>query len=70
MGDPVEASQPKDRVQYAVVGFIYLSLAIATLGITIANWTGSGEPDWSGESGDEGSREAASKLFAWRAWPC
>jgi len=67
MGDPVEGSEPKDRIKYAVVGFIYLSLAITTLGITIANWTGSGDTDGSGESGDEGSQEAASKLFDWPA---
>lgn len=67
MGDPVEGSEPKDRIKYAVVGFIYLSLAITTLGITIANWTGSRDTDGSGESGDEGSQEAASKLFDWPA---
>jgi hypothetical protein len=67
MGDPVEGSEPKDRVKYAVVGFIYLSLAITTLGITVANWTGSGDPEGGGESGDESSQEAASKLFDWPA---
>jgi hypothetical protein len=67
MGDPVEGSEPKDRIKYAVVGFIYLSLAITTLGITIDNWTGSGDTGGSGESGDEGSQEAASALFDWPA---
>jgi hypothetical protein len=63
MGDPVEGSEPKDRVKYAVLGFLYLSFAITTLGITIANWTGSGDADGSGETGDEGSQQAASQLF-------
>jgi hypothetical protein len=67
MGDPVEGSEPKDRVKYAVLGFIYLSLAITTLGITIANWTGSGDAEPSVESGDEGSQQAASTLFEWPA---
>jgi Domain of Unknown Function (DUF1206) len=67
MGDPVEGSEPKDRIKYAVVGFVYLSLAITTLGITIANWTGSGDSGGTGESGDEGSQKAASALFDWAA---
>jgi hypothetical protein len=67
MGDPAEGSEPKDRVKYAVLGFIFLSLAITTLGITIANWTGTGDQDGSGETGDEGSEKAASQLFDWPA---
>jgi hypothetical protein len=67
MGDPVEGSEPKDRLKYAVLGVVYLSLAITTLGITIANWTGSGDTAGSGESGDEGSQQAASSLFDWPA---
>jgi hypothetical protein len=67
LGDPVEGSEPKDRIKYAVLGFIYLSLAIATLGITIANWTGSGDTDGSAGTGDEGSQQAASTLFDWPA---
>ena len=39
MGDPVEGSELKDRIKYAVLGVIYLSLALTTLGVTIANWT-------------------------------
>lgn len=67
MGDPVEGSAPKDRIKYAVLGVIYLSLAITTLGITIANWTGSGDTNGSGKSGDEGSQKATSTLFDWPA---
>jgi hypothetical protein len=67
LGDPVEGSEPKDRIKYAVLGFIYLSLAIATLGITIANWTGSGDTDADAGTGDEGSQQAASTLFDWPA---
>src|SRR5262245_64417711 len=67
MGDPVEGSEPKDRIKYAVLAFIYLTLAITTLGITIANWTGSGDTNGSGETGDEGSQKAASTLFGWPA---
>jgi len=63
MGDPVEGSEPKDRIKYAVLGVVYLLLAIATLGVTIANWTGSGESAGSQESGDESSQKAASTLF-------
>jgi hypothetical protein len=67
MGDPVEGSEPKDRLKYAVLGFIYLTLAITTLGITIANWTGSGDATPETSSGDEGSQQAASTLFDWPA---
>jgi hypothetical protein len=67
MGDPVEGSEPKDRVKYAVLGVIYLSLAITTLGITIANWTGSGDSNGKESTGDEGSQQATSTLFDWPA---
>src|SRR4029453_2761595 len=67
MGDPVEGSEPKDRVKYGVLGVIYLSLAITTLGITIANWTGSGDTGGNGKSGEESSKKAASTLFDWPA---
>jgi len=67
MGDPVEGSEPKDRLKYAALGVVYLLLAISTLGITIANWTGSGDEAASKQSGDEGSQKAASTLFDWPA---
>jgi hypothetical protein len=67
MGDPVEGSEPKDRLKYAVLGIVYLLLAVATLGITVANWTGSSESAGSGGTGDEGSQQAASTLFEWPA---
>jgi len=67
MGDPVEGSEPKDRLKYAVLGVIYLSLAITTLGITIANWTGSDDTARRQESGDESSQQATSTLFEWPA---
>src|SRR3954452_14616408 len=63
MGDPVEGSEPKDRVKYAVLGVIYLLLAVATLGVTIANWTSSSDKSGSQKSGDEGSQQATSTLF-------
>jgi len=62
MGDPVEGSEPKDRLKYAVLGVVYLLFAITTLGITIANWTGSGDTG-SKQTGDEGSQKATSTLF-------
>jgi Domain of Unknown Function (DUF1206) len=67
MGDPVEGSEPKDRAKYAVLGVIYLALAITTLVITIDNWTGSGDTGGGTQSGDEGSQKAASTLFDWPA---
>ncbi len=67
MGDPVEGSDPKDRVKFAVLGVVYLLLAMTTLGVTIANWTGSGDSDGSAGSGDESSQQAASTLFDWPA---
>ena len=41
MGDPAEGSEPKDRVKYGVLGVVYLLRAVATLGVTVENWTGS-----------------------------
>jgi hypothetical protein len=67
VGDPVEGSEPKDRLKYAALGVVYLLLAIATLGVTIANWTGSGDTAETEESGDESSQQAASTLFDWPA---
>jgi hypothetical protein len=67
MGDPVEGSEPKDRIKYAVLGFVYLSLAVTTLGITIANWTGPGDTKTETSTGDEGSQRATSTLFDWPA---
>ena len=67
LGDPVEGSEPKDRLKYAVLGVVYLLLAITTLGVTIANWTGSGDKAGNQQSGDEGSQKAASTLFDWPA---
>jgi len=61
-GDPVEGSEVKDRVKFAVLGIIYLSLAITTLGVTIANWTG-GTSDAGGGSGDAGAQKATSTVF-------
>jgi hypothetical protein len=65
MGDPVEGDKPKDRLKYAVLGAVYLLLAVSTLGVTIANWTYSGQSSSSENSGDEGSQKAASTLFHW-----
>src|SRR6478672_10110394 len=67
MGDPVEGDAPKDRLKYAVLGVVYLLLAITTLGVTIANWTGSGDTAANQQTGDEGSQKAASTLFDWPA---
>ena len=67
MGDPAEGSEPKDRPKYALLGFVYLALAITTLGITIANWTGEGDKTGSGDTGDETSQKATSTLFDWPA---
>jgi hypothetical protein len=50
-----------------VLGVVYLLLAITTLGVTIANWTGSADPSGTEQSGDEGSQKAASTLFDWPA---
>src|SRR6478736_494644 len=40
MGDPVEGSEPKDRLKYAVLGVIYLLFAIAILGVAVIGYAG------------------------------
>jgi hypothetical protein len=65
MGDPVEGSEPKDRLRYAGLGVVYLSLAVTTLGITIANWTESDEGFGNRVSADESTQKAASTVFDW-----
>src|SRR3954452_9491629 len=67
MGDPAEGSEPKDRVKYAVLGVVYLLFAVATLGVTIKNWTGSGASGGNANSGDQSSQQATSTLFSWPA---
>ena len=67
MGDPVEGSEPKDRIKYAVLGVIWLLFAVTTLSVTIANWTDSGDAGGSGKSGDEAPQEATSTLLDWPA---
>ena len=39
VGDPVEGSEAKDRAKFAGLGIVYLGLAFAALGTTIANWS-------------------------------
>ena len=67
MGDPVEGSEPKDRLKYAVLGVIWLLFAVTTLSVTIANWTDSGDASGSGKSGDEAPQEATSTMLDWPA---
>ena len=68
MGDPVEGSEPKDRLKYAFLAFTFGALAITCLSATIANWTeDSGSEASSGGSGNEQSQEAASTVFDWPA---
>ncbi len=63
MGDPVQGSDGQHRVKYAVLAVIYLSLAITTLSMTIANWTGAGGASGGGSGSDQKSKEAASTMF-------
>ena len=68
MGDPVEGSEPKDRLKYAFLGFTFGALAITCLTLTIANWTEEESASGSGgSSGNEGSQKAASTIFDWPA---
>ena len=64
---PSKAANRRIASSTAVLGVIYLLLAITTLGITIANWTGEGDTEGSGSTGDEGSQQATSTLFDWPA---
>jgi succinate dehydrogenase/fumarate reductase cytochrome b subunit len=62
-GDPVEGSEPKDRVHFAVAGLLYLALAISALAITMANW--GQESSGGGGSGSGGQQQTAQVL----EWP-
>ena len=62
-GDPVEGSELKDRAKYGVLGFIYLSLAVTSLGVTIANWTGGDAGDVAGDGGEASAEQATSTVF-------
>jgi hypothetical protein len=64
-GDPVEGSEAKDRVKYAVQGVVYLALAVVALSATIANWNGSSTSSQSG--GDSQSQQQATAVVL--DWP-
>jgi hypothetical protein len=54
VGDPVDGDEPKDRVKFAGSGVLYLSLAVASASLTVANWSGG---SGSGAGGSEGGTE-------------
>ena len=68
MGDPVEGSEPKDRLKYAFLGVHVRDARDHLPALTIANWTeDEGASGSSGGSGNESSQEAASTIFDWPA---
>lgn len=64
MGDPVEGSEAGDRAKFAVQGVTYLSLAVAALATTIANWSKSGT---SGGGGSGSGEQATATVLEWPA---
>lgn len=66
-GDPVEGSESKDRVKYAVKAVTYGALAIVAMSITVANWTessaGSGRGGGAAGGGSSNEEQAADTLM-------
>ena len=61
-GDPVQGSETKDKVQYAVKAVGYAGLAIVAISVTAANW-GTSSPSGGGGGGGGGEQEAADTLM-------
>ena len=60
-GDPVQGSEPKDKVKYAVKAVGYGGLAIVAIAVTAANW-GTSSPAGGGGGGG-GEQQAADTLM-------
>lgn len=64
VGDPVEGSEGKDRVKYAVEAVIYAGLGVVALSQTISNWNGTaGDSRQAGAP--SGEQKAATTVFDW-----
>ncbi len=60
-GDPVEGSDPSDRLIFALEGASYAAVAAAAVGVLISNWSGSSS---SGGGGDS-KEEATATVLEW-----
>ena len=64
LGDPVEGSEGKDRVKYAVEAVIYAALGVVALTQTISNWSGTAQ-DSQQAGAPSGEQKAAATVFEW-----
>ncbi|MDQ3176996.1 MAG: DUF1206 domain-containing protein [Actinomycetota bacterium] len=62
-GDPVQGSEPKDKVKYAVKAVGYAGLAIVAISVTAANWGTSSPSGGGGGGGGGGEQKAADTLM-------
>ncbi|MDQ3310569.1 MAG: DUF1206 domain-containing protein [Actinomycetota bacterium] len=62
-GDPVQGSEPKDKVKYAVKAVGYAGLAIVAISVTAANWGTSSPSGGGGGGGGGGEQKAADTLL-------
>ncbi len=67
-GDPVEGDDASDRVKFGAKAAIYLSLAFASLGATIANWSGNEGAGTNSSAGSgQSSQKATATVLEWPA---
>lgn len=67
-GDPVEGGETSDRVRYAVQAVIYGGFAVASLSVTIANWSGSqggGSTAGGGSGSGQSQQQATAVVLDW-----
>lgn len=63
VGDPVDGDQPWDRVRFLAKGAVYMSLAIASLSTTLANWHLKASD--TSTAGGKGQKQATAVLLSW-----
>lgn len=63
MGDPVEGSEAKDRLEYAAKAALYLGFAVVALTATVSAWEGSASG--STANGEEQGQQATSWVLEW-----
>lgn len=68
-GDPVEGTEPADRVKYALKAIAYGGLAATSVAVLVANWDSNASPasSSSGTSGGSGEQQATATVLDWPA---
>lgn len=66
VGDPVEGSEPTDRVKYSLKALAYGAVAVSAIAILVANWSSGGSSSTSSSSGNS-EEQATATVLEWPA---